>query len=250
MLKRTLYVSSAMHLSTKDNQLILSPKEENGILQSVPIEDIGYVIIENQQISITIPTLNSLSENNVAVVFCGRNMMPCSMLLNLDSCTIQGERYRYQNLASDKLKRNIWRQIIVSKIRNQSMLLNKLGLDGNKLKPFYKNVKSGDADNREGVAARIYWAELFGKEFIRYREGAPPNNLLNYGYSILRAAVCRGLMGSGLFPAFGIFHKNRNNSFPLADDLMEPFRPYIDEVVYHILRKEEKYLTKRLNNKS
>ena len=100
--------------------------------------------------------------------------------------------------------------------------------------PLYKNVKSGDIDNREGIAARIYWRELFGQDFYREREGPPPNNLLNYGYAILRAAVARGLMGSGLFPAFGLFHHNRSNAFPLADDMMEPYRPYIDEIVYEL----------------
>lgn len=246
MLKRTLYLSSAMHLSTKDNQLILSSKEENGALRSVPIEDIGYVIIENQHTSITIPTLNSLNENNVAIVFCGKNMMPCSMLLNLDSNSTQGERYRHQLTANQTLKKHLWQQIITSKIKNQSNLLTKLGFDGDKLKPLYMNVKSGDSDNREGVAARWYWSELFGKGFSRYREGPPPNNLLNYGYSILRAAIARGLMGAGLFPAFGIFHRNRNNAFPLADDMMEPFRPYIDEVVYHLYNEGKETLDKEI----
>ena len=113
-------------------------------------------------------------------------------------------------------------------------MLNKLGKDGDKLRPYYCNVKSGDADNREGVAAKVYWRELFGEHFVREREGAPPNNLLNYGYSILRAATARSLMGSGLFPAFGIFHRNRYNAFPLADDVMEVYRPYVDEVVYSL----------------
>ncbi|UKI38892.1 MAG: type II CRISPR-associated endonuclease Cas1 [Alistipes putredinis] len=112
-----------------------------------------------------------------------------------------------------------------------------MGKDGDKLKPFYMNVKSGDADNREAIAAKIYWTELFGRDFIRLRDGVEPNNLLNYGYTILRAAVARSLMGSGLFPAFGIFHRNRYNSFPLADDIMEPYRPYVDETVYDIYRQ-------------
>lgn len=234
MLKRALYITTALRLSVKNNQLVIESKDKPEVMNTVPIEDIGYLIVENQQTTFTIPALNSLSENNVAVVFCGKNMMPCSMLLNLDSCTIQGERYRQQISATDTLKKYLWQQIIESKIKNQSNLLAKLGLDGDKLKPLYKNVKRGDADNREGVAAKIYWGELFGKGFYRYREGPPPNSLLNYGYSILRGAVARGLMGSGLFPAFGIFHRNRNNAFPLADDMMEPFRPYIDEVVYYL----------------
>lgn len=127
--------------------------------------------------------------------------------------------------------------------------MNRLGKDGNKLKPYYLHVKSGDSDNREGIAAKIYWNELFGKDFLREREGKAPNNLLNYGYSILRAAVARALIGSGLFPAFGIYHRNRYNAFPLADDLMEPYRPYVDECVYYLRMQEEIELTKEVKSK-
>ena len=138
--------------------------------------------------------------------------MPNALLMNLDSNRTQGEHYRMQIAASEPLKKGLWKQIVETKIRNQAALLRKLGYDGDKLKPCYMNVKSADADNREGIAARIYWSELFGAEFYRSREGSPPNNLLNYGYTILRAAVARAIMGSGLFPAFGIFHRNRYNS--------------------------------------
>lgn len=202
--------------------------------KSVPIEDIGVVVFEHQQTTVTLPLLNALSDNNVAVIFCGDNRMPNAMLMNLDSNRTQGESYRAQIEASEPLKKGLWRQIVEAKIRNQAALLRKLGKDADRLKPCYMNVKSGDADNREGVAAKIYWAELFGREFVRMREGDVPNNLLNYGYTILRAAVARALMGSGLFPAFGIFHRNRYNAFPLADDVMEPYRPYVDEAVFSL----------------
>lgn len=244
MLKRAIYITNAMYLSVKNNQLIISPKDSTCSSNSVPIEDIGYVIIEHQQTLISIPALNALSNNNVAVVFCGQNMMPCSMLMNLDTCTTQGERYRHQIEASAPIKKQLWQQIVIAKIKNQSLLLLKLGLNGEKLIPLYKNVKSGDSDNREGVAARIYWKELFGADFFRNRDGTPPNNLLNYGYTILRAAVARGLMGSGLLPAFGVFHHNRSNAFPLADDMMEPYRPYVDEIVYHLYENGVDHLDK------
>ena len=205
--------------------------------KSVPIEDIGFVVLEHRQTSVSLPLLNALSENNVAVIFCNEARMPNAMLMNLDSNKTQGESFRAQIEASEPLKKGLWKQIVEAKIRNQSALLHKLGKDGDKLKPFYMNVKSGDADNREAIAAKIYWTELFGRDFIRLRDGIEPNNLLNYGYTILRAAVARSLMGSGLFPAFGIFHRNRYNSFPLADDIMEPYRPYVDETVYDIYRQ-------------
>lgn len=234
MLKRALFFSTPFCLSLKDNQMVIHTKQMPEMKRTVPIEDIGYVVLEHQQTSITLPLLNALSDNNVAVIFCGDNRMPNALLMNLDSNKTQGERFRAQLDASEPLKKGIWKQVVEAKIRNQAALLNKLGKDGDQLKPYYSNVRSGDTDNREGIAAKLYWTELFGPEFTRYREGKSPNNLLNYGYTLLRAAVARALMGSGLLPAFGIFHRNRYNAFPLADDVMEPYRPYVDEIVYHM----------------
>ena len=233
MLKRALFFSTPYCLSLRNGQMVIHTREAPDIQKSVPIEDIGFIVLEDQQTSITLPLLNALSDNNVAVIFCGENRMPNAMLMNLDSNKTQGESYRSQIEASEPLKKGLWKQIVEAKIRNQSALLQKLGRDGSKLKPYYMNVKSADADNREGIAAKIYWSELFGTDFIRSRDGLPPNNLLNYGYTILRAAVTRSIMGSGLFSAFGVFHRNRYNAFPLADDLMEPYRPYVDELVYN-----------------
>ena len=244
MLKRALFFSTPFCLSLKNNQMIIHTKEMPEVQRSVPIEDIGFVVLEHQQTNITLPLLNALSDNNVAVIFCGKDFMPNAMLMNLDSNKTQGESYRAQIEASEPLKKGLWKQIVEAKIRNQSALLNKLGKDGDKLKPYYINVKSGDADNREGIAAKIYWSELFGNDFIRSREGCEPNNMLNYGYTLLRAAVARALMGSGLFPAFGIYHRNRYNAFPLADDIMEPYRPYVDEMVFHLFANGERELTK------
>lgn len=244
MLKKALFFSTPFCLSLRNNQMIINTKEMPEMQRSVPIEDIGFVILEHQQTNITLPLLNALSDNNVAVIFCGDNFMPNAMLMNLDSNKTQGESYRAQIEASEPLKKGLWKQIVEAKIRNQAALLNKLGKNGERLKPYYTNVKSGDSDNREGVAAKIYWGELFGEDFIRSREGVEPNNMLNYGYTLLRAAVARSLMGSGLFPAFGIFHRNRYNAFPLADDIMEPYRPYVDEIVFDLYANGERKLTK------
>lgn len=246
MLKRAVYFSNLFCLSLRNNQMIVYSKEMPDMQQSIPIEDIGVVVLEHQQTTVTLPLLNALSDNNVAVIFCGDNRLPNAMLLNLDSNRTQGEHYRDQVEAGEPLKKGLWRQIVEAKIRNQAALLLKLGKDGNKLKPYYQNVKSGDSDNREGVAAKIYWTELFGSGFVRAREGVEPNNLLNYGYTILRAAVARSLMGSGLFPAFGIFHRNRYNAFPLADDIMEPYRPYVDEIVFRLYAEGDTQLTKEV----
>ena len=246
MLKRALFFSTPFCLKLRDNQMLIHTKEAPDMQKSIPIEDIGVVVLEHQQTSVTLPLLNALSDNNVAVILCSDNRLPNAMLMNLDSNRTQGESYRAQSEASEPLKKSLWKQIVEAKIRNQAALLRKLGKEGDKLKPYYQNVKSGDTDNREGIAAKIYWTELFGREFIRTREGEAPNNLLNYGYTILRAAVARSLMGSGLFPAFGIFHRNRYNAFPLADDLMEPYRPYVDALAYKLHAEGSSQLTQKV----
>lgn len=232
-MKRTVVFSSPCRVSLKNCQLLVE-NQETGELRRVSVEDLGVVLIENPSVSISVPALNALSSNNCAVVFCDSRHMPCSMLMNLDSNSVQGETYRQQMDATVPLKKNLWKQIVERKIQNQSRLLSVLGFDGDVLKPYFKNVKSGDSDNREGVAAKLYWDELFGKEFVRSRFGEGVNPLLNYGYSILRAGMARAIMGSGLFPALGLFHKNRYNAFPLADDLMEPYRPFVDRIVFRL----------------
>lgn len=233
MIKQTLMFTSPVSLSLKDKQMVITFKDNKDTVTR-PIEDVGFVVIENPMVSITVPLLNELADNNVAVIFCDKKMMPKTMLMTLDGNTTQQESYKYQLNASLPMKKNVWKQLVECKIKNQSLLLNKVGKGGGVLKPYYLNVKSGDSDNREGAAAREYWRLLFDDGFKREREGLPPNGMLNYGYTILRAAVTRALIGSGLYPAFGVFHRNRYNAFPLADDIMEPYRPFVDEIVYHL----------------
>lgn len=233
MIKQTLLFSNPVSLSLRDNQMVITFKDNKDTVTR-PIEDIGFVIVEHPMVNITIPLLNELADNNVSVVFCDNKQMPKTMLMTLDGNTTQQECYKFQIDASVPTKKNVWKQLIEYKIKNQALLLNMLGKNGDALKPYYMNVKSGDTDNREGAAAREYWSRIFDPGFKREREGLPPNNLLNYGYTILRAAVSRALIGSGLYPAFGVFHRSRYNAFPLADDVMEPYRPFVDEIVYHL----------------
>lgn len=249
MLKRTLVFSNAVNLTLKNRQLVISFKEIEREPTSVPIEDIGCVIVENQRVGITIPLLNALTDNNVQVVFCNEHFMPNSMLLNLDNNITQGETLRNQMAASEPLKKQMWKQIVEAKIKNQSRLLDKTAHNGTILRPYYQNVKSGDTDNREGIAARLYFQELFGNDFIRDRQMPGINALLNYGYTILRAAVSRSLVASGLFPAIGIYHHHRSNAFPLADDMMEPYRPYVDEIVYEMACEDEMVLNQTVKAK-
>lgn len=235
MLKRSLFFTSAICLSLKNAQIVVSFKATPNVQKSIPIEDVGYVILENQQISATLPLLNALIDNNVAVIICDKNYMPHTQLQPLSANTTQAECYKNQINATEPLKKNLWKQVVEAKIENQSRLLKKLGKDGEMLKPLYNSIKSGDTENKEGFAARLYWPELF-PNFVRNPEGEDSiNSFLNYGYTILRAAVARSLMGSGLYPAFGIFHRNRYNAFPLADDIMEPYRPFVDEIVYQLV---------------
>ena len=244
MMKRTLVFSNPVYLSLRNQQLVLAYKDAPEHTTTVPIEDIGVVVVENQQVSVTLPLLNALTENEVQVVFCNATGMPSSMLLGFEGNNLQGETLRNQMSCGELLKKQLWKQIVESKIRNQSRLLDKVGQEGACLRPYYSNVKSGDADNREGSAARIYFQRLFGADFVRDRTLPGINALLNYGYTILRAAVSRAIVSSGLFPAIGLFHHNRSNAFPLADDLMEPYRPFVDEAVYDLLMQGNMELTK------
>ena len=227
MLKRTIFFSNPCRLKVKNKQLV-AEIYNTGETKNAPVEDIGFVVLENQQISISLPLLNELVKNNVAVIFCDQTYLPSSMLLNLNGHHLQQELFSDQIKASSPLKKNLWKQTVESKIKNQARLLKQLGKDHLVVNSFSKDVKSGDTGNREAAAARAYWPRLFGHSFVRGRYGDPPNNLLNYGYAILRSAVARALAGSGLLSSLGIHHHNRYNAFCLADDIMEPYRPFVD----------------------
>lgn len=249
MIKRTLYFGNPAYLSAKLAQLeIRLPQVENNetlsdffkesVVKRVPIEDIGVIVFDNKQITITQGALGALLDNNVAVITCDEHRMPSGLMLPLDGNTTQSERFRDQIEASLPLKKQLWQQTIQAKILNQSAVLyRQRGMECGNMEAWAKQVKSGDADNLEGRAAAFYWQNLFGhiKGFRRDREGVPPNNLLNYGYAILRAVVARSLVGSGLLPTLGIHHHNRYNAYCLADDIMEPYRPYVDKLVAEIV---------------
>ena len=233
MLKRTLFFSNPCRLSVKNKQMVVQ-STDTGEMKTAPVEDLGFVVLENQQISISLPLMDELIKNNVAVVFCDRTYHPASMLLNLNGHHLQQEIFSQQIQATPPLKKNLWKQTVEAKISNQADLLKKIGKEFKSVAYFSTNVKSGDPENREGAAARAYWPILFGEDFIRERYGLPPNNMLNYGYAVLRAAVARALAGSGLLATLGIHHHNRYNAFCLADDIMEPYRPFVDGMVYKL----------------
>jgi len=240
MIKRTIYFGNPAYLSMRLSQLIVKMPENGDSFKTIPIEDIGIVILDNKQITMTQGLLEALIDNNCAVISCGSNHMPVGLMLPLYGNTIQNERFRRQIEASLPLKKQLWQQTIQVKISNQATVLKlTTGEEHDNMRIWAKNVRSGDPDNLEARAAAYYWKNFFpdNSRFIRGREEDDPNSLFNYGYAILRAIIARALVGSGLLPTFGIHHHNRYNAYCLADDIMEPYRPYIDLIVHGIVQK-------------
>ena len=251
MIKKTLCFSNPAYLSLRDAQLVIKlPEVEKTEILSEdfkkatevtrPIEDIGIVVLDHKQITITSGALETLLENNCAVITCDSSHMPTGLLLPLDGNTTQNERFRDQIDASLPLRKQLWQQTMQFKICNQAAVLGQCSDAETKCMQIWANeVRSGDPNNIEARAAIYYWSNLFGHipGFIRGRDGVPPNNLLNYGYAILRAVIARSLVASGMLPTLGIHHHNRYNAYCLADDIMEPYRPYVDRLVYDITER-------------
>lgn len=251
MIKRTLYFGNPAYLSLKNGQMLLRLPEvqANSTLpdsfkkeaeRTFPIEDIGVLILDNKRITITHGLLECLLRNNCAVITCDSTSMPTGLLLPLDGHTLQSERFRTQVDCSKPLRKQLWQQTVQAKIANQATMLEKLNhMEVGNMRAWVAQVRSDDADNLEARAAAYYWRNFFPEipGFARGREGDPPNNLLNYGYAILRALVARALVGSGLLPTLGIHHHNKYNAYCLADDIMEPYRPFVDELVKRITAK-------------
>ena len=253
MIKKTLCFSNPIYLSLRNAQLVLHlPEvESNDTLpetmkkeaeRTIPIEDIGVVILDHRRITITSGVLEALLENNCAVITCDQKSMPVGLLLPLCGNTTQNERFRTQLDVSLPLRKQLWQQTVKQKILNQEYVLRtNTDKETNCMRVWANDVRSGDPDNLEARAAAYYWKNLFKDypDFVRDRGGTPPNKLLNYGYAILRAVIARSLVGSGLLPTLGIHHHNRYNAYCLADDIMEPYRPYVDELVLDLIRQNE-----------
>lgn len=258
MIKRTLYFGNPAYLSLSQKQLSVRLPEiqkntnipdsfKKEAVANIPIEDIGIVLLDHQQITITQGLLSALLENNTVVVACDSTHHPTGLFFPLSGNSVQNERYRAQLTASEPLKKQLWAQTIAQKIKNQQCHFQDLDLNNNLLKQLAQNVKSGDANNNEATAAAYYWQNIFKAKkfsiinsginlpFFRRRDGDPPNALFNYGYAILRAVMARSVVSAGLLPTLGIHHSNRYNAFCLADDLMEPYRPYVDRVVCNLI---------------
>lgn len=251
MIKRTLCFTNPAYLSLKNSQLVIKlPEVETNFslpesfraetIKTIPIEDIGVVVLDNKRITITQGVLEALLENNCAVITCNDSHLPVGMHLPLVGNTTQTERMRFQIEASLPLKKQLWQQTISAKIQNQALVLRQMrGTEVRNMLKWASEVKSGDSENLEARAAVYYWQNAFPmiENFTRSREGVSPNNLLNYGYAILRAIVARALVSSGLLTTLGIHHRNKYNAYCLADDIMEPYRPYVDRLVMQLYDK-------------
>lgn len=250
MIKRTLCFSNPAYLSLTNSQLVIKMPEvekadlpetfKESTVRTVPIEDIGVVVLDNRQITITQGAIEAMLENNCVIITCDGSHLPVGLMLPLCGNTTQSERFREQIDASLPLKKQLWQQTVQCKIHNQAAVLKQTrGAVVKNMLAWENDVRSGDADNLEGRAAAYYWKNMFPDvaDFTRDRDGVAPNNLLNYGYAILRAVVARSLVASGLLPTLGIHHRNKYNAYCLADDIMEPYRPYIDLLVTSITAK-------------
>ncbi len=236
MIKRSIYIESECHLSIENEQLKISNKS-TGELNSLPVEDLGFIMLDNRMITYTHCALQKFAEYNIATIICDEKHLPISMLNPLIGHSTQTATYKSQLNSSESIKNNLWKQTIIAKIKNQAKVLKNNGKESIFLNNLVKNVKSGDSNNREAIAAKHYWKELFDiPNFKREREGIYPNSLLNYSYSIIRAGIARALIASGLLPTIGIHHQNKYNYMCLADDIMEPYRPFADAFVYQFIK--------------
>lgn len=236
MLKRTIYVGTPAYLKLKDHQLVLEEPDSKAIKGMVSIEDMAFLVMDHPQISLTHPLMIALQQNNVAIVSCDESHLPFALMLPMAGHVEHSQRLKHQVNVSEPLKKQLWKQTVEAKISQQRELLRKLGLPYESMNTYLHEVKSGDSTNMEGIAAQYYWKQLFDN-FTRERKGDSPNNFLNFGYAVLRSMVARALVSSGLNPTMGIFHRNKYNAYCLADDVMEPYRPYVDELVIEWINK-------------
>ena len=259
MIKRTLYFGNPAYLSLRNSQLVISKPDDGDLpsdedllnpVKTIPIEDIGVVILDNKRITISSSAISALLDNNVTLITCNEKSMPTGLMLPLESHSVQSERFKDQLRASLPLRKQLWQQTVEAKIMNQAAVLEYVtGVKAGNMLIWSREVRSGDSGNMEARAAAYYWKNVFPElnGFTRDRYNPYPNNFLNYGYAILRAIIARSLVASGLLPTLGFHHHNRYNAYCLADDVMEPYRPYVDKLVVDLMKEiKEKDLTRSI----
>ncbi len=238
MIKRIIDISHKAYLHLKHHQLLID--QQNKIVEQVPVEDLGILILQHPAIVLTQQVIIACQKNNVVIVFCDDKHLPYSVILPIaESHTLHNKILKQQMIITEPIRKRLWQQIVQAKIQQQEKTLAVLNKQSTHLQRLAKQVKTGDSGNCEAIAAQAYWKLLFGKDFRRNTDLEGINSLLNYGYAILRAMLARSICGAGLHPTLGLFHKNQYNPLCLADDLMEPFRPWVDRKVYLMAQKNE-----------
>lgn len=252
MIKKTLYFGNPAYLSYRNKQMVVTLPESNCDSSNIekqppkrkevtiPIEDMGMVVIDHPRITITQCLLSALLKNSTAVLSCDDTHMPMGMHLPFYGHTLHNERFRDQLESSKPLRKQLWQQTVIAKIDNQAEVLRRnYNIETGNMQAWSADVRSGDPHNYEAIAAEFYWKNILPEydDFIRSRERSFPNNLFNYGYAILRGIIARALVMSGLLPVMGIHHHNKYNAYCLADDIMEPYRPVVDNYILDIISR-------------
>lgn len=235
MITRSIYIGTPGYLKLKDEQMIIldpNSKEQKG---QVPIEDLGLLMLDNFQITLSHQLIQKLMNNNVVIISCDEFHLPKGIMLPFYGHTEHSDRVKHQIEASEPLKKQLWKQTIEAKIKNQISVLKYFDCNYQPMLGYLSNVKSGDSTNMEGISAQHYWKNLINPSFLRDRFGDYPNTLFNYGYAIIRSMIARSIVETGLLPVIGIYHRNKYNPFCLADDIMEPYRPFLDFLVINWL---------------
>ena len=237
MITRSIYIGNPAYLKLKDEQMYIMEPSSNEMKGKVSVEDLGLLMLDHFQITISHQLIQKMMGNNVVVVSCDAHHLPHGIMLPLYGHTEHSDRIKDQLQASEPLKKQLWKQTVECKIENQKEVLRRLGNYYEPMMNYQNNVKSGDSTNMEGIAAQHYWKYLISLDFLRQRFGESPNQFFNFGYAVLRSIVARSIVETGLLPVLGIFHKNKYNPYCLADDLMEPYRPFVDWLVMDWLTK-------------
>lgn len=247
MITRTIYIGNPAYLKLKDNQMQVIDPDTKTVKGTVAVEDLGLLMLDHFQITLSHQLIVALQGNNVAIISCDAHHLPFAMMLPMAGHVEHSERLKHQLAVSEPLRKQLWKQTVEAKISQQMLLLKKLKKPHEPMVNYLNNVKSGDSTNMEGIAAQYYWKQLF-ENFTRERDGNVPNSFLNFGYAVLRSIVARALVSSGLSPTLGIFHRNKYNPYCLADDIMEPYRPYVDQMVFKWMHEnpESDTLTKEV----
>lgn len=228
---RGLHISRPARLNLRDGQIVVA--QDDGDV-ALPLEDVAWIVIDTPQATLSVALLSACADHGAAVIVTDAAHAPSGVLLPFHRHFRQGEVARLQLATGEPLRKRLWQALVQAKIANQATALDMVGAEGGKpLREMVRHVRSGDPDNVEARAARAYWGR-FWPDFRRDDDKDHRNALLNYGYAVARSAVARALVAAGLLPAVGLHHDSATNAFNLADDVVEPFRPFVDLLAWRV----------------